>query len=283
MASFNNEIRKFSSDQLYDMLKAQSYGASEQFISCDELLLRNKPILGLSISFESLVRSLSFKDLQFIDQHDFEFSPASIMAAILELRLRNEKRRVWYIQNQLEQAGPLDHLQLTDKLKDVKFTNVLVWAEGMSEWKKLADLPHLNRTYFFDQHQLVTIRKEKTIEKPIDSSAVPLVSGILQFFAMPFWIVLSVVAPINGIWSYTGIALPAFFSGSMALLSIPIAVGLIMARRWAYLLKIGTGLIVITWFLSKILIDDSSHIWLIMGCYELIIIIFVFSRSKYFN
>jgi hypothetical protein len=283
MALFDSTLRSFESGQLQQILASRKdLSAQDYLVIADELLKREQEIEGLNTRFESLVRSLNEQRLRYIDSNDFEFSKATVIATVTELRIRKIKTKQWFIHDGHNQSGPWDYIDLLQNLEDKDRVKTKIWAEGMAQWVEWTKLPHLLKPYFFRQ-KVEAVQKKVPNQPNQVKSSVPLWSGILQLIAFPFWAMLSIFSPINGAWSYTGIALPAFISMSMCLVSIPLGIGLLQSRRWAFQIKIASGIIVIAWFLSKVLIDDSSQLWLFMAIWEVIILTFVFNRSSSFN
>lgn len=281
------DFSKLSEAELIQLVKTSNSDNWKLVLICDELLKRKVPIRELKRSFESLFLGLSRNRLLQIDQEDYKFSKGTVYAAIHEMNRRGVKTLSWFW-NDSAQHGPFNRMELDKELSNQFSENIIVWKEGMKDWRKMSEMPHLLLSYYFDQEFLAQevisaphIATQKS--NPSSNSGTALFLGIMQIVAAPFWIGIGVWSFISGFWSITGPILPLMLSLSFCLLSIPVGIGLIGSKKWAYQVRLVIGVITVLWFMSRFFVDSASLIWMLMACYEIILLSLLIINAQIFN
>ncbi len=284
-----NAIRSYSDDELIFSLESRRFqDRNLLFIVCDELLMRNIKITHLSIRFETLVRSLSKSLLLYIERYDYAYCKASVHVAISELQKRGKEVSQWFTMKGEVQTGPYTRLDIENRIQNGEISQSdLIWKEGMSNWKTLAELNYLSKDLFFEQEveaerQGAYQAKPKTKIKS-KSSSTPLVLGVLELLTFPFWLILLFIVPFSSFSSFTGLSLPVTMVVFSLIACVPLGLGLINKRPWAWHVKMVSGVLIVMWFVSKVLMDDSSSLWLMFALYEIIILTFAFTAKESFK
>lgn len=270
------EIRRLDSAQLRWLLAGKTPDNPNWtlLIACDELLKRKEPISSLNKSFEALVRSLTTRQLKFIDEHESSFELATVFAANYELRSRGMAALAWFAESTAGRVGPCDRTALQELLHQGKIDgSTLVWREGMKEWRALSSVKGFDRSYFFRQ-EIPDQPKEVTPPRGEASGSFK-TAGILQFVAFPFWLIMIIVGPLKGAGSSTGWTAPLLFSMIMTGISIPLGLGLYRGSDWAIRVKTVAAILTSAWFFSWYFVDEMSRFWLFAASLELILLTFV--------
>jgi hypothetical protein len=285
----DKEIRELTTEQLLELIPhARKRPLTAQVVIGDELLLRKVKIVGFVKRFETMVRSLSTQDLRYIDRFDYVFSRACIRGAAHELVKRSVKKLNWFCLTDGIQHGPFSRLQFETAIDEGKVRpNDLVWKESEPKWLKFKDCRCMSDDYFFDE-ELVDF-PETINQAPgsgLASSSDPslmIVGGVFELLTFPFWLVAIFIVPFASFSSSTGFILPVILAMGACILSIPVGIGLILKQKWAYGFKVGSGVILIAWLLSRILIDGGSKLWMLYVLAEVIILVLVISGRDIFN
>jgi hypothetical protein len=285
----DKEIRKLTTQQLLELIPQSAKRLlSEQVIIGDELLLRRVKLTGFVRRFETMVRSLSTQDLRYIDRFDYSFSRAAIRGAAHELNKRGVKALNWFYLTDGQQHGPMGRMAIEQAIEQGQVTSQdLVWKESEPEWIKLANCHCLSTAYYFDEELLdipQTVNRAPGSKLPGSSDpSLMLVGGVFELLTFPFWLFALFIVPFASFSSTTGVILPTVLAIGACFMSIPIGIGLILKRKWAYSFKVGSGFIIIAWLLSRIIIDGGSKLWMLYILAEVVILVLIISGREIFN
>ncbi|MCB0760465.1 MAG: DUF4339 domain-containing protein [Flavobacteriales bacterium] len=266
--------------------RVENKNVLHQVVLGDEMLRRKMPVTGLMRKYESLVRSLETRDLRYIDRYDYAFAVATVRCADHELNRRGVRRLQWYFLHDGHQEGPLSRKDMEEAVAQGQIVNEdLVWKEGEAEWVRLDECSALSTPYFFDEVR--EERKSVNINRPAgrqdSASAGVIAAGIMQLMSFPFWLIALIIVPFGSISTSLGMVLPTIFAASAFLMSIPLGVGILLRKHWAYSLKIGSGVLIIVWLLARIIVDDGSMFWMMYILAEVVILVLLFSIKEAFN
>ena len=297
------EIRNFTSDEIYYHLleNFSSFDLLNQIILCDELLLRNLPIKHIKQRFEFLIRKMKTQELVNIDAYDFNYSKATVFVAIDELIKRGKKPLEWlYISKFEGQKGPVNRLEIDKLIERNEIDNdSLLWRIGMEEWKPLSEMPYLEGLRYYDQEfseepliipELINEKNqsEKThnsttntpIHKREPTFSYSIVPGVMELVSFPMWIILVFMLFFTGFTSQLGVVLPFIFSILVLISVIPVGIGLLARKKWAWSIKIATAMMTIVLILFKLIIDHAGGWWDFILIYQLIILGLLFYGRK---
>lgn len=291
------ELRKFPTSFIYSQLsdKAADYSIFNIVVLCDELLLRKQPIKFIKNRFENLVKKLNTESLKTIDTYDFNYSKAAVHVAINELKTRKVDFIEWfYLDDYKTEKGPIDRVRIDELIEKKKITHsTLLWKKGMVEWKSLEQLPYLHGKLYYDQEfatkeeklPIRPIKEQSSVNSQRQSStgSYTVLPGIMELLSFPVWIFLLFAFSISGFNSEMGVIIPLMFSLFVLVSTIPVGIGLITKRKWAWSIKITTAIITIVIVLFKILVDQASSVWMIVLVYESIILGILFYGKEIYN
>lgn len=305
-----NPFRSYSDGQLQYMLGREEYSHWDKVLIADLLLQKRLKITGLAFRYERLFQVLTRAELQQVDQNDFAFSKATVHAAIFEMKKRNLKILSWYVSKSGVKKGPMNRMELDKMLEEDDSPSILIWREGMKEWKKKEQLPHLSKPYFFDQ-EITNLKEDKPdsksdnhsnkqkenqhteyiggqfnrpprVSKKQSSSGTLILLALFQFISFPFWLFMIGIAFFTGFNSVTGPVLPFMFSIAMLILSIPVGIGMLGAKHWAYQIRLSTSVITIIWFAFRFFGDEAGVTWFILAVYDALLLGLLLANSRLF-
>lgn len=289
ISNLEAEIRGFTTADIRWHLKENQdhFDGSGLFFLCDELLRRGEKITGLSTRFEALTRKLPTRILRYVDTYDYQFSKAAVHVALKEMQRRGKSVSRWLLKIAGVESGPMNRLELENRIKEVSAGHV--WKEGMAEWKSINDMPHLTEPLFYDQEfdenqsgQREAPRQEQSQprHKPADlasssesASSSVIAAGVLTFITFPIWAFGIIAVAFSDLTSIFGPLLPVAFASFMLIMSIPLGIGLMMRKKWAWSMKIATSGIVAAWFVANTFLGDTHFVGLTFALFEIIILI----------
>lgn len=288
------ELRAFTTEDIYFFLKENkvSFSNFQLVILCDELLLRKEVIKYFRDRYESLIKKLNPTELKTIDAFDFNYSKATIKVVIHEMATRKLKTKEWFYLEGEIQKGPFTRVEINQLINDKTIiSQSYIWSEGMESWKQLIDLIYLSTPYYYDQ-EFIEIPKEVTPQKPPpirvsnpknnSTGSFTILPGVMGLLTFPLWFVLLFILFFTGFSSPLGIVLPLLFSIFMLLSAIPVAIGLMTKKKWAWSMKITTAVLTIGLILFKILIDQASGLWGVLLIYEALILgLLIYGKEEY--
>lgn len=247
----------------------------DQLIYCNELIKRNVLTLPIA-SLKGLVSSLSDKQLKRTIWDELNWCRLIIGLLYQEAERRKIPSPEWFVILNKEQTGPHSRQQVEEIVGQQPTGNCLVWREGYPEWMSIDKWQNLTEPI-----QTVHCERESSVNNRVTSkrtkqpSGLSVLGGIFQFIEFPFWIALFVFALFTSYNSFTGMLLPLVFCVFMIFMSIPLGVGLMARRTWAWNLKIITALLTILWFINLFLIDGMGQFWVFAAVIEAIILTLV--------
>ena len=296
MNAFDTEIRQYSTQDLLGQLQVnQSKFNSWSLITLgDELLQRGVPIEYLSSRFEQLIRSLGARELKQIDQQEQFYSKATVQVAIDELVKRNKSTVKWFLLiGQAESEGPFDRNELLKRIENENLKDALVWKQGEEEWQAVESMPRLTKPFFFDQYfeerrpaTEEQLEEADFNERPIAEikklSAAPIVAGILEFISLPMWIASLVFSAIYGYDTELGMMIPILFSSFATLAAIPVGIGLLMRKKWAWSIKMTVVALSFILIALKTMYGDVHGVWVMFLAYQVLIALLIgVSRNEF--
>jgi hypothetical protein len=244
-------------------------------VACNELIQRkiyDLPILSL----KALIAALPNYDLSACIWNEVAWSRLIINLMYQEAQRRRFQPQDWYYLLDQNQKGPISRAELEVLLANKNQSIEWIWRDGFDKWMHQRDWPN-----FIEPIQKINckqISKKETFKKQSQNqqnTGVTVVSGIFQFIEFPFWIGLFFFALFTSYNSFTGLLLPVVFCIFMIFLSIPLGVGLLARRTWAWNLKVVTAMLTILWFLNMYWIDGRGAAWVVAAVLEGIILTLV--------
>ena len=286
-----NEYSQFTTSQIYWQLENHGphLSANERFILCDQLLQRKQPIRHLSQRFEDIAHSLKRDTMKYVEKYDDRFSAASVHLVVRHLKRMGLSISSWYFMRKEQQYGPFDRFQIENKLKAEGIDHV--WKEGWDEWKTPGQLEFVTNELYYDQIFPATphvsesprethINKFETSE---EGSALAIVTGILILLGIPIWLVSCFALPIVSHDTFTGWFLPLITSIFMFIATIPMGIGVMMRRLWAWNITVFSSIIMLVWFGVLIVHNDVSSFWYGMSFYQGLVLILALGARGAFN
>jgi cation transport ATPase len=282
------EIRQFSdSDIQWHLSQNQDhFDKPGIFLLCDELLRRRIKITGLLVRFESLIRHLPTKILRYIDTYDYRFAKASVHVALKEMSRRGTKTSRWLLKVGGVEKGPFSRIELENQVKDL--SKGLVWKEGMAEWKQISEMPHLKEPLFYDQDVAQQAGPESrsqpedparpqqqsvNLNQKEPTSSLVVGAGILTLVTFPMWVFGLFAVFFSSLTSLFGPLLPFAFACFMMIMAIPLGIGLLTKKKWAWSMKVATSGVVSAWFLASFFLEGTNFVGLVFALFEIIILI----------
>lgn len=279
------DIRSNTTESIYWFLKEQQsqFDALGIITLCDELLLRNQPIKYLNERFENKLKRLSSKQLKWIERKPELYSPATMKVVDVEVSRRKLETAQWfYSANFQDTEGPYTRAQIVRYLEEGKiFDDYAIWKEGTKDWIKISSLSWLKRDFYFDQElpeeefsqnqSDFSNKSRKSPPPPPGSNQLNdagsgnrVALGVLSFVSMPFWIG-AIVYSFFLSDTELGIMIPLMFSLFAFGASIPVGVGLLMKRKWAWSMNLFvTGGAVCLVILNSVFYDFNV-VWMFFG------------------
>lgn len=246
-----------------------------QLIYCNELIKRSVFTLPIA-SLKGLISSLPDRQLKGSIWDELNWCRLIISLLYQEIERRKIPTPEWFVLINKEQCGPHSRHQVEELVSQEPAGNCMVWRVGYTEWmssKKWQNLTEPMQTIHCRKETMVY--REDTSSQTKQLSGLSVLGGIFQFIEFPFWIALFFFALFTSYNSFTGMLLPLVFCVFMIFMSIPLGLGLLARRTWAWNLKVVTALLTILWFLNLFLIDGMGQIWIFAALIEAIILTLV--------
>lgn len=287
-----HEYAQYTTQQIYWQLEnyADVLSANERFVLCDQLLQRKQPIKHISQRFEDIVHSLKRDVIQYVEKYDDRFSKASVHLVVRKLKSVGSSMSSWFVMRQGQQQGPIDRFRIEKELECGEIDHV--WKEGWSEWKSPEQLEYMTDVLFYDQifpsdeqrPAAQSSRKESNrFETNQDGAAMSIVTGILGLVGVPLWLFACFALPYAGHGTFTGWFLPLIVAISMLITSIPMGIGMIMRKLWAWNLTIFSSVVLLLWFTALVVNNDVSSFWYVMSFFQGLLLILALSARSAFN
>ena len=284
-----NEYSQYTTSQIYWQLENHGLhlSANELFVLCDQLLQRRQPIRHLSQRFEDIVHSLKRDAMKYIEKYDDRFSAASVHLVVRYLKRVGSSISSWYFLRKDQQYGPFDRFQIENELQTEGIDHV--WKEGWGEWKTPRQLDFVTNDLYYDQifpSYVDEFPRENQInefETSEEGSALAIVTGILALLGMPIWLVSCFALPIVSHDTFTGWFLPLIASIFMLIATIPMGIGVMMRRLWAWNITVFSSILMLVWFGVLIVHNDVSSFWYGMSFYQGLLLILALGARGAFN
>jgi hypothetical protein len=250
------------------------------------MLKRHQCIRGSVPKFEVLVQSLSGAQLKYVDRFDEQFSKAAVHVAIRELKKRSAPCSQWFSLKNGTQDGPMNRMELEECIESGSLAGEdMVWKEGAPSWEKISDMQRLTETLFYDQEiqQKEPPLPQERQSTESKSGSTHIAGGILELLKFPFWLVAIFVIPFSSMSASIGVLLSTVLGFTLFLSIIPVGVGLLMSKKWAYGMKIGTGVLIICWFATRVMLESGSKFWILFIIVEVLILGLILSAKDNFK
>jgi hypothetical protein len=287
-----HEYSQYTTSQIYWQLEnhADVLSANERFVLCDQLLQRKQAIKHISQRFEDIVHSLKRDVIQYVEKYDDRFSKAAVHLVVRKLKSAGSSVSSWFVMKEGEQHGPLDRFQIEKELERGGIDHV--WKQGWPEWKSPDMLANLTDVLFYDQ---IFPREEQRqaaqpsqnqssrFETNQDGSAMSIVTGVLGLVGAPLWLLACFALPYAGHGTFTGWFLPLIAAIFMLIASIPMGIGMMMRKLWAWNLTIFSSIVLLLWFTVLVVNNDVSSFWYVMSFFQGLLLILALSARSAFN
>lgn len=288
-----NEFSSYTTSQIYWQLEHHGHQltTSQRFVLCDQLLQRKQPITHISQRFEDIVHGLKRDVMLYIEKYDERFSKATVHLVVRKLQSLGRNVSRWFYMKEGTQLGPFNRLQIEQAVVDGKVEHL--WKEGWPEWKGPEEFAYLTDELYYDQifpqssadsQQKPSFeRLNPKFEATPSGSAISIVTGILVLIGLPVWIVSCVALPIVGHDTFTGWFLPLIASIFMLIATVPMGIGMLMRRVWAWNMTVFTSAIMLLWFVVLVVYKDVSSFWFVLSFYQAILLILALSARSAFK
>lgn len=276
------KVRDLSTTELITLLTKGEVTCSNRVVACDELHHRKS---ALPISHPALLRcleSISDSDRATLYAHPERFTLA-MLYALESLRYAHNKAPVkWQLATP---AGTFTYDELSSfvaELEQAKGEKAFFWNEFMAEWMPIEAVNHWCNAHDFTYQSTAGAQESRenyqASEAPragaqaaavtVSRTGWPVFLGVIALLMIPFWLTMLFVGFATGFGGFLGPLFPAVFSLVMAVLGLPMGIGLLQRRTWAWGALVYSTLVAIIWFGGHFIFDDASSLWLILTAVE---------------
>lgn len=281
MAALN--IRDLDDQQLREKaLQRVKLPIGKWVVCIDELVQRGLPIPVEEDVFLTQLGKLSRAERHFLNDNLSQFSWYTLSC----LSGKPFDERIWFIAREEREQLQVSLLEILQFGKETG-TPFFFWKEGMSAWESSKCIEHWKQEkppVFDPISEAIPERayQEKTMPVNTGGSGVSTMLGVFTFLGMPVWIILLIAAIASGFNSFMGPMLPTVFCIFMFVMAIPLGIGVLQKKRWAWGMLVITTLFSVFWFAGHYFFDEASRIWMILAVFEVIILTLALSAKENF-
>ena len=270
-------LRNYPTEELIKLLGGTGLSSGRELVIVDELIQRGVP---LPISFNRWMRvlnSLNNGERKYIQNNFESFSAFTLFA----LQGKPFSEKMWFVSVSEDETQALDLSSFVKAIIGADELKGYYWIEGREQWtsvEKLSAWKTPSEPSFAPEPRVSEVITTTTSSSGMRS----VLLAVTSFLLVPGWLILLVAAIVTGFGSFMGPLLPAVFSIFMILISIPMGIGLLQKKKWAWGMLIATTGFALFWFAGHFFFDHGSQIWIGLALFEAIILTLALTAKEQF-